>query len=325
MIHSSVKAQDTNPGWPADQMVDIAHRSRCRCRAILIREHGEQVIISPVVTLCDSKHKPASTLKMCTWHHLIQMSYQIRNCRGGSMIWGPDRPVRAVIILLQEEIWIFASGVFVSAGVLWVNVSHQNFAEADIYTHQNFCDCFGLAISKRSTEEDDWAQLSVVLKLTYNNLCVFAFSIGLTPTDVALNEMKDWIKAWSVRGPSVGFYLEVHSWLNCPINRLKSYIFHKSDEKPPAILFLMCFFISSIIKAFFIWGSSAIRDTFECNHAQNKTFFSHYFLKYFFIFLSTSCYTCSRFMTCRTGCLGAFARIIWCLPGIMFTMFPISF
>lgn len=134
MIHSSVKAQDTNPGWPADQMVDIAHRSRCRCRAILIREHGERVIISPVVTLCDSKHKPASTLKMCTWHHLIQMSYQIRNCRGGSMIWGPDRPVRAVIILLQEEIWIFASGVFVSAGVLWVNVSHQNFAEADIYS-----------------------------------------------------------------------------------------------------------------------------------------------------------------------------------------------
>lgn len=159
---------------------------------------------------------------------------------------------------------------------------HIKTLQRQIYTHQNFCDCFGLAISKRSTEEDDWAQLSVVLKLTYNNLCVFAFSIGLTPTDVALNGMKDWIKAWSV-----GFYLEVHSWLNCPINRLKSYIFHKSDEKPPAILFLMCFFISSIIKAFFIWGSSAIRDTFECNHAQNKTFFSHYFLKCFF-FLSLS-------------------------------------
>lgn len=72
----------------------------------LSAEHGVQVIVSPAVTLCDSKHKPASPLKMCTSHHLIQMSEQIRNCRDDSMMRGLDRPVRAVIILLWEEIWI---------------------------------------------------------------------------------------------------------------------------------------------------------------------------------------------------------------------------
>lgn len=70
-------------------------------------EHGARVIISPVVSLCDSKHKLASPLRACTSHHLIQMSNQIRNCRDDSMIWGLDRPVRAVIILHQEEIYIW--------------------------------------------------------------------------------------------------------------------------------------------------------------------------------------------------------------------------
>lgn len=43
-----------------------------------------------------------------------------------------------------------ASGVFASSGVLRVSVSYENFPQGRyIYTHQNFCDCFGSAISKR--------------------------------------------------------------------------------------------------------------------------------------------------------------------------------
>lgn len=87
-----------------------------------------------------------------------------------------------------------ASGVcfLVSEGILWVNVSHQNFVETDIYTHQNFSDCFGLAISKRGVEEDDWVQLSMVLKLTYKNSCVLASPIFKFDTDrqqITLNKI----------------------------------------------------------------------------------------------------------------------------------------
>lgn len=69
MIHSSDEAWDTRPSWPADLMVYIADlilQSPGTARVPGLRllglsvEHGVQVIMSPVVTLCDSKHKLAS-------------------------------------------------------------------------------------------------------------------------------------------------------------------------------------------------------------------------------------------------------------------------
>lgn len=87
-----------------------------------------------------------------------------------SGIWGLDRPVRGVIIFHQKEIWIWPQVcVFL---FLWANVSHQSSAKADIYTHQNFCDCFGLAISKCCMKEDEWGELSVVLKMTFKDSSV---------------------------------------------------------------------------------------------------------------------------------------------------------
>lgn len=136
MIHSSDKAQDTNPSWPADQLVDIADLPRCGCRAALIRAFSGAWWAGHHLSRGDSVWQQTqarlTSEKMCTSHHLIQMSNQIRNCRDDSMIWRLDLPVRAVIILLQLEIWILPQVcVFL---FLRVNVSPQNFAEGDIYS-----------------------------------------------------------------------------------------------------------------------------------------------------------------------------------------------
>lgn len=95
------------------------------CLLGLSLECGEQVIKSPAVTLCDSTTQAiTSTSKMHSWQHLIQIS-QIRNHRGGSMIWGQ---ASQVIILPQEEIldhtWYLSAAVYgIETGVqmlVWV-------------------------------------------------------------------------------------------------------------------------------------------------------------------------------------------------------------
>lgn len=153
-IHQS-GARDTNPSWPADRMVDIAHRSRCRCQTALIRAFGCSVVSRSSSLLLrlsmTAKRKLASARKMHTRHRLIHMSQQIRNCRGSGVRWGPDMPVRAVIILLREEIRLLPQVcLFPRAFCGWVcNIKTFHVADIYIYTHQNFCDCFGPAISKR--------------------------------------------------------------------------------------------------------------------------------------------------------------------------------
>lgn len=158
----------------------------------LSAEHGAQVIMSPVATLCDSKHKQASPLKMCTSHHLIQMSGQIKNCSDDGMIRGLDRAVRAVIILLREEIWILPQVcvfLFLLAFCGWMR--HIRTLLKQIYTHQNFCDCFGLAISK-TQRRGRWLSAAVRgAEIDIQRLvCLLSLSIGLTLTDMALQPVK---------------------------------------------------------------------------------------------------------------------------------------
>lgn len=176
----SLRARDTNPSWPADRMVDIAHPSRFRCQTVLIRAFGWSVVSRSSSLLLrlrvTAKRKLPSARETHTWHRLIHMSQQIRNCRRSGVRWGPDRPVRAVIILLREEIRLLPQ-VCLFPRVFCGWVCHiKTFHEADIYTLiKTFVIALDRQFQKGSVEEDDWVQLSMVLKLTHSNWCVFAF------------------------------------------------------------------------------------------------------------------------------------------------------
>lgn len=131
----------TRPGIqiPADPLISwliLQIFPRCGCRAALIRAFSGARWAGHHLSRSDSAWQQTqarlTSEKMCTSHHLIQMSNQIRNCRDDSMIWRLDSPVRAVIILLRLEVWILPQVcVFL---FLQVNVSHQNFAEGDIHS-----------------------------------------------------------------------------------------------------------------------------------------------------------------------------------------------
>lgn len=106
---------------------------------------------------------------------------------------GEAEHCQSIIIYLLKENMDLVSGVcfLVTEDIQQVYVSHQNLHRL-IYTHQNFSDCFGLAIWKRSAKEDDWAQLPVTLILTYKHSCVFAFGMWWFDSDrqhIALNKI----------------------------------------------------------------------------------------------------------------------------------------
>lgn len=113
-------------------------------------ERGEQVIISPVAAPHDGKKE--ATLRSENAHVAPSYSHVTADKELQEQ-WGEMRAGQAC----QSSNYFTprgnkapASGVFVSSGVLRVSVSYQNFPRGRyIYTHQNFCDCFGPAISKR--------------------------------------------------------------------------------------------------------------------------------------------------------------------------------
>lgn len=107
MIHSSDDARDTRPSWPADLMVYIAGLPQRGCRATLIRAFSGTRCAGHHLSRSDSVWQQTQAGFTCTSHKLSQTSDQIRNCRDDSVMWGSDRPVRAVIIFYQEEIWIW--------------------------------------------------------------------------------------------------------------------------------------------------------------------------------------------------------------------------
>lgn len=109
-------------------MVYIADLPQRGCWATLIRAFSGAWCAGHHLCCSDSVWQQTQAGFTCTSHKLSQTSNQIRNCRDDSVIWGSDRPVRAVIIFYQEEIWIWPQVccLLVCAGILWVNVSHQN-------------------------------------------------------------------------------------------------------------------------------------------------------------------------------------------------------
>ena len=175
---------------PADLLISWLILQVLGAGAALIRSVGGARCTGHHLSRRDSQPEP----HLASANEHVASPNQIRNRGDDGVIRGPERTVRAVIIYLLEEIWIWPQ---VCELPLFLRASHQNFVEAEryIYTHSSkLSDCFGLAISKCSAEEDEWVQLSVVLKLTSRKLAHVRQRVPINRADAdspcALNHMK---------------------------------------------------------------------------------------------------------------------------------------
>lgn len=166
-IHQT-KVSDTNPSWPADHMVDIAERPQGRCSPAFIRTFSGAWYIGHHLPGSDSVWQQTQAGLTAQNTHIAPHNSNVQPHKKLQEWWWDMRAGQICQrgnYFQQKGNIDLASGVclLTSTESLWVNVSHQHSVEIDIvylyyiyfYTHQNFWDCVGLAIS-----EAEWGKMN---------------------------------------------------------------------------------------------------------------------------------------------------------------------